>query len=79
MTRSLATSPENLKWVMFDKGSRDIAFQRHVIMGFSGVANPKYNVDIDRLVATYGHRILAGEHVETEAFAAWIAAAASKA
>ncbi|SDJ96126.1 hypothetical protein SAMN05428985_10225 [Nocardioides sp. YR527] len=75
----VATSPENLKWVMFDKGSRDIAFQRHVIMGFSGVANPKYNVDIDRLVATYGHRIIAGEQVATEAFATWIAAAASKA
>lgn len=74
----VATSPENLKWVMFDKGSRDIAFQRHVIMGFS-VANPKYNVDIDRLVDTYGHRIVAGEQVETEAFATWVAAAASKA
>ena len=44
----------------------------------SGVANPKYNLDIDRLVATYGHRIIAGEQVETEAFATWIAAAASK-
>lgn len=75
----VATSPENLKWVMFDKGSRDVAFQRHVIMGFSRVANPKYNVDIDRLVATYGHRIVAGEQVETEAFATWVAAAASKA
>jgi filamentous hemagglutinin len=28
-------------------------------MGFSEVANPKYNLDIDRAVATYGHRIVA--------------------
>lgn len=69
----------NLKWVMFDKGARDIAFQRHVIMGFSGVANPKYNVDVDRLVATYGHRIIAGEPVEADAFVVWIHASATKA
>lgn len=68
-----------LKWVMFDKGVRDIAFQRHVIMGFSAVANPKYNVDVDRLLATYGHRIIAGEQVEADAFVAWVAAAATKA
>lgn len=75
----IATSPDNLKWVMFDKGARDVAFQRHVIMGFAVVANPKYNVDIDFLVATYAHRIIAGEQVETDAFATWIEGAAAKA
>lgn len=68
-----------LNWCMFDKGARDVAFQRHVIMGFSGVANPKYNVDVDRLVATYGHRVVAGEGVESDAFVAWVAAALAKA
>lgn len=68
-----------LRWAMFDKGARDIAFQRHVLMGFSGVPNPKYNVDIDRLLATYGHRIISGEQVEPDAFVTWVAAAASKA
>lgn len=69
----------NLEWVMFDKGARDIAFQRHVIMGFTGVANPKYNVDIDLLVATYGHRIIAGQQVENDAFVSWVAGAVAKA
>ncbi|TCC15504.1 hypothetical protein [Kribbella sindirgiensis] len=69
----------NLQWVMFDKGVRDVAFQRHVIMGFEGVANPKYNVDVDRLLATYGHQIVAGASDETDAFLTWIAAASDKA
>ncbi|MEU4395901.1 hypothetical protein [Kribbella sp. NPDC023855] len=68
-----------LKWVMFDKGKRDIAFQRHVITGFEGVANPKYNVDPDMLVATYGHRIIAGEGVQTDAFVTWVDAATASA
>lgn len=69
----------NLQWVMFDKGVRDVAFQRHVIMGFTDVANPNYNVDIDLLLASYGHRIVAGEPVETDPFVAWVAAAIDKA
>jgi hypothetical protein len=28
-------------------------------MGFSQVANPKYNLDLERRVAAYGHRIVA--------------------
>jgi hypothetical protein len=68
-----------LRWVMYDKGARNIAFQRHVIMGFMGVANPGYCVDIDLLLATYGHRIIAGEKVETDAFLMWVAGAVAKA
>jgi hypothetical protein len=41
-------------------GKKDVACQRHVIMGFSQVANPKYNLDLERRVAAYGHRIVAG-------------------
>lgn len=68
-----------LKWVMFDKGARDVAFQRHVIMGFSHVSNPKYNLDIDLLLASYGQRIVAGDAVEGDAFVRWASAAAEKA
>ncbi|MFF1820697.1 hypothetical protein ACFVWG_25550 [Kribbella sp. NPDC058245] len=65
----------HLKWVMFDKGKRDLAYQRHVIMGFTEVANPKYNVDPDLLVGMYGHRIIAGQGIETDAFVTWGGAA----
>ncbi len=68
-----------LAWVMFDKGTRDLAYQRHVIMGFSGVANPKYNFDIDHLLATYAHRIVAGDPVESDAFVTWVASAVNDA
>jgi hypothetical protein len=50
----------NLEWKFFTFGKRDLAYQRHVIMGFP-VANSKYNVDVDRNIAIYGHRIVAGE------------------
>jgi hypothetical protein len=45
-----------LEWVMFDKGATDVAYRRHVIMGFSKVANPKHNFDIDPVLATYAHQ-----------------------
>ena len=48
-----------LRWEFFIGGKKDAAYQRHVIMGFRQVPNPKYNIDIDRRVATYGHRIVA--------------------
>lgn len=60
----------NLKWVMFDMASRGTALHRHVIMGFSRVENPKYNVDIDWLVAVHGHRIIAGLSVDPNKFVA---------
>lgn len=50
----------NLHWEFFTWGKTSIAYQRHVIMGFS-TEDPKFhtNIDIDRSVATYGHRIVA--------------------
>ncbi len=68
-----------LEWVMFDKGRTSVSYQRHVIVGFTGVANPRYNVDIDLLLATYGHRIVAREGVERDAFVTWVKAAGDKA
>lgn len=69
----------SLHWVMFDKGAKDVAFQRHVIMGFTGVTNPKYNIDIDSALATYGHRLVAGHPVERDAFVIWVSSAQAKA
>ena len=68
-----------LRWVMFDKGARDSAFQRHVLMGFSKVRNPKYNFDIDMGLAVYGHQIIAGQPVEANMFVTWVQSAADEA
>jgi hypothetical protein len=61
-----------LRWEFYTWGKKDVSYQRHVIMGFRHVPNPKYNIDIDRLVATYGYRIVAGEDVEEDAFWQWL-------
>ena len=49
----------NLRWEFFTWGKRDVAFHRHVIMGFS-TEDAKYrtNIDVDRTVSTYAHRIV---------------------
>lgn len=60
-----------LRWEFFTWGKKNVSYQRHVIMGFSRVPNPKYNVDIDALVATYGHRIVSGLDVEPDEFLRW--------
>jgi hypothetical protein len=49
----------NLSWTFYTAGKRNVSYQRHVIVGFSQVPNQKYNIDFDRMVATYGHRIVA--------------------
>ena len=64
-----------LKWVMFDKGRRAFSYQRHVLVGFSGVPNPNYHVDIDGLLATYGHRVVSRSGVDREAFVGWVESA----
>jgi len=48
-------------------------------VGFGKVANLRYNVDIDLLLAQYGHRIVAGEEVPHDQFRIWIEAAVAKA
>ncbi len=49
----------NLHWEFFTWGKTNVAFQRHVIMGFS-TEDPKFhtNIDIDRTVAGYAHQII---------------------
>lgn len=49
----------NLRWEFFTGGKTDVSHQRHVIVGFTKVAVAKYNMDVDRLVSTYAHRIVA--------------------
>jgi hypothetical protein len=49
----------DLRWEFFIGGKKDMAYQRHVIMGFSQVSDPKFNIDVDRQVANYAHRIVA--------------------
>ena len=61
--RAIEGSGGSLHWAFFTAGKTDVAYQRHVVMGFD-VANKKYNVDFDLLVARHGHRIVSGEDVE---------------
>jgi len=50
----------NLLWEFFAWGMKNVSYQRPVIMGFS-TEDPKFhtNIDPDRSVSTYGHRIIA--------------------
>ena len=41
-------------------------------MGFTKVANAKYNVDIDLRLAAYGDRIVQGERGTGDEFQTWI-------
>lgn len=68
-----------LSWEFFTWGAKDLAYQRPVIMGFRGVPNRRYNVDPAWLVASYGHRIIAGEAVEEDLFLRMIQSAQTKA
>jgi hypothetical protein len=75
----IARTP-HLHWEMFTSGRRNVVYQQHVIMGFRGVANPKYNADVDGVVATYAHRIIRGDvSVDPKLFVNMLAAAQSKA
>jgi hypothetical protein len=47
-----------LRWEFYIWGTKNTSYQRPVIMGFTRVPNPKYNIDIDAAVAAYGHRII---------------------
>jgi hypothetical protein len=49
----------NLRWEFFTWGKTSAVFQQHVIMGFS-TEDPKFhtNLNVDRGVSTYGHRIV---------------------
>ena len=69
----------NIHWAFFDRGKRDASFQRPVLMGFSKVSNPAYNVDLDWLVGTFANRLAAGLDEPGGAFRSWIEAAKAQA
>lgn len=50
----------HLHWEFFTWGKKNVSFQHHVLMGLS-TEDPKFhtNIDIDRMVMTYAHRIIA--------------------
>ena len=57
-----------LEWRIFDKGKKDVAYQRHVIMGFDA-PNPNYNIDPVMRVADYARDLLENpDEAEDDAF-----------
>lgn len=68
----------DLHWDCFVGGKKDVSCQRHVLMGFTA-RNPKYNVDVDRLLGTYGHQLVAGVSVDDSAFWKWLLGADAQA
>lgn len=48
-----------LQWKLYVWGQRNVSYHKHVIMGFTQTLNQKYNVDVERVVSTHGHRIVA--------------------
>ena len=50
----------NLHWEFFTWGKKNVSYQRPVIMGFSSVQNPRYNIDFWSQIETYGQSIVHG-------------------
>lgn len=58
----------NLRWDLFIWGKRNVDYHRHVIMGFSKVSNPKYNIGLELPVSGVGHRAIAGKAPPDDTF-----------
>jgi hypothetical protein len=67
-----------LRWEFFTWGKKNLSYQRPVIMGFSNVKEPKYNIDPGWLLVVYGNRAVAGEQVKGDAFWRWVKEAEAK-
>jgi hypothetical protein len=67
-----------LRWEFFTWGKKNLSYHRPVIMGFSKVQEPKYNVDPGWSLVVYGNRAAAGERVEEDVFWQWVKASESK-
>jgi hypothetical protein len=68
-----------LSWEFFTGGGKgDVAYQKHVITGFKNAPNAKFNLDIDRLVATYAHQVIAGVMVPEDYFVTILTAAQAR-
>jgi hypothetical protein len=58
-----------LTWEMQTRdGRRGVSYQRHVLTGFRNAPYPMFVVDVDRLVATYGHQVIGGIPVSEDYF-----------
>jgi hypothetical protein len=75
--RAFAASGGKLRWEFFTAGRKDVAYQRHVLIGFD-VPNPRYNMDLDLVVGMYGHRVVRGEDVDPAFFTGLLRAAAER-
>ena len=69
-----------LRRELFTGGRQDVAHQKHVIVGFSKAPNPRYHVDIDRLVAGHATRVVTKDlPTRRNEFTTLLAAAAERA
>jgi hypothetical protein len=69
----------SLEWVFWTNGKSDFSYQRHVIAGFTNVANPHYYIDLDWALGVYGHRIVAGHDIDRDYFVSILEKALSRA
>lgn len=69
----------NLRWEFFTYGAKNVSYHRPVLMGFSKIPNPKYNTDVDFVVATFGLRIVLGLPVKENLFVSMVHSAVEKA
>ena len=57
----------HLRWEFFTRGKSNLSYQQNVITGFD-VPNPRYNLNVDYLVAGYAHQIVLGLPVPGDEF-----------
>ncbi len=69
----------NLHWQLSLSSKKDVSYQRPVIVGFSKVKNPKYNIDLDWAIGVYGHRIIAKNEDEKDLFVSIVQSAVNDA
>jgi hypothetical protein len=69
----------SIEWRLFTHGRSNLSYHRPVLMGFSGVRNPKSNVDPELLVGTYGHQLIDQLDVPSDRFVQIVRDAVAKA
>jgi hypothetical protein len=79
LSEVILSGAPNLRWRFVDRPPSDLAFQRHVLSGFTRVPNPRYYVDIDDMLAAYGLRATKDRGLDREAFVRWVEDAIRKA
>lgn len=67
-----------LRWQFYTWGKTNMYYQKHIIMGEIRSGHPKLGIDVDRVVAAYGHRVIGGMDVDTDAFVRMVRRAGSQ-